>query len=177
LSVLIIVEPPSLNSFVEELRFRRMISQEARFMSVLTERIARTLSITNQLAEGLSAEALMFRNGKAASNTIGAQFWCVVGARESYARAFDAGVWQGFTCSLQSPEVPDVVRAALATSMTKVAVCLERAAQRVDATREHILVDLLEHETQHHGQLIRYFYANGLIFSEAFAKRYALEQP
>jgi hypothetical protein len=146
-------------------------------MSVLTQRIARTLLITNQLADGLSAEALAFRNGKAASNTIGAQFWCIVGARESYARAFEAGVWQGFACSLQSTEAPDVVRAALATSMNRVDACLARATQSVDATREHVLIDLLEHETQHHGQLIRYFYANGLIFPEVFARRYALEQP
>jgi len=32
------------------------------------------------------------------------------------------------------------------------------------------VIDLLEHEVQHHGQLIRYFYANRL----PFAARYAL---
>ncbi len=146
-------------------------------MSVLLERVARTLSLTSQLADGLSAEALMLHNGSVASNTIGAQFWCIVGARESYARAFDVGFWQGFACSLQSTEVPDAVRIALATSMAKISSCLEHAALHVDTAREHILVDLHEHETQHHGQLIRYFYANGLTFPQAFAKRYGLEQP
>jgi hypothetical protein len=174
---MITVKPPSTNSLSLNSASEEECVQEDRFMSVLTQRIARTLLITNQLADGLSAEALSFRNGKAASNTIGAQFWCIVGARESYARAYEAGVWQGFACSLQSAEEPDVVRTALATSMSKVDACLEHAAQCVDARRKHILVDLLEHETQHHGQLIRYFYANGQIFPEAFAKRYALEQP
>lgn len=41
----------------------------------------------------------------------------------------------------------------------------------------NILITLLEHEAQHHGQLIRYFYANGISLSPEFAKRYALEMP
>jgi spore coat protein CotF len=48
------------------------------------------------------------------------------------------------------------------------------AAVEIDAARQAILLDLIEHEAQHHGQLIRYFYANGMTFPEAFAKRYAL---
>jgi hypothetical protein len=34
--------------------------------------------------------------------------------------------------------------------------------------------DLLEHELQHHGQLIRFVYGNGLTFPESWNKRYTV---
>ena len=85
-------------------------------MDALKARLAKTLALTDSLAEGLSSAALKSRNGNARSNTIGAQFWCLVGARESYARAFEAGAWQGFACSLSDTETPGTVQAALAAS-------------------------------------------------------------
>ncbi|MDP2011184.1 MAG: hypothetical protein Q8K11_13505 [Phenylobacterium sp.] len=142
-------------------------------MDVLKTRLAKTLDLTNALAEGLSIEALKSHNGKARSNPIGGQFWCLVGARESYARAFEAGRWRGFSCSLSEPDAPGAVQAALAASRD---LMLERLAAHgdLDEARQGILIDLIEHEAQHHGQLIRYFYANDLPFPPAFASRYAL---
>lgn len=143
-------------------------------MRIVLSRLSQALDLTNTLADGLSAEALSSRNGTAPSNTIGGQFWCVVGARESYARAFDAGVWQGFACSLKDASAPEAVRAALAASRDMVAARIRTTEAGLDDARAAILVDLLEHEAQHHGQLIRYFYANRLPFPAAFARRYAL---
>lgn len=34
------------------------------------------------------------------SNTIGEQFWCLIGARESYAKAIKENGWAGFSCSM-----------------------------------------------------------------------------
>jgi hypothetical protein len=144
-------------------------------MSALLTRIARTLELTNSLADGLSPEALKSHNGAAPSNTIGGQFWCIVGARESYGRAFDRGVWQGFACSLKDVESPAAVQAALAASMGQITDRIRIAPQALGDPREAILIDLLEHEAQHHGQLIRYFYANGLAFPPGFASRYSLK--
>ena len=142
-------------------------------MDVIQTRLARTLGLTNGLADGLSAEDLSRHNGKAPSNSIGAQFWCLVGARESYGRAFEAGAWKGFSCSLKDVKAPEAVRGALARSQADV-LAKVAAVDEIDAARQAILLDLIEHEAQHHGQLIRYFYANGLAFPEAFAKRYSL---
>ena len=44
----------------------------------------------------------------------------------------------------------------------------------LDEARIGILFDLEQHEVQHHGQLIRYFYANDLAFPAGFAQRYNL---
>ncbi len=43
--------------------------------------------------------------------------------------------------------------------------------------KDGLLVDLLEHETMHQGQLIRYVYGLGFSFPESLAKRWVLEQP
>ncbi|MCL4257153.1 MAG: hypothetical protein KJZ53_01335 [Anaerolineales bacterium] len=143
-------------------------------MDLLTARLDKATSLTNALAAQLSGEQLASHNGESPSNSIGAQFWCVVGARESYTRAFEAGAWQGFSCSLQEPEVPASVQAALAASQAALQAALAAASQPYDEQRQHILFDLLEHEAQHQGQLIRYFYANQIPFPPDFAKRYAL---
>lgn len=141
-------------------------------MSIIASRLSTVLGLTDSLAAGLPPETLHAHNGDARSNTIGEQFWCIAGARESYSRAYDAGEWKGFTCSLDEPHSPDVLQAVLSDSRTEIVAKLYETA--LDAARETILADLLEHEVQHHGQLIRYFYANGLPFPPAFATRYSL---
>ncbi|MCW5875707.1 MAG: hypothetical protein KIS85_02385 [Anaerolineales bacterium] len=143
-------------------------------METLRTRLYQAAELTNSLAAQLSAEQLQSHNGEAPSNSIGGQFWCVVGARESYARAFTAGEWQGFACSLQDIKTPGSVQAALAASQTELLDALAAVGQPWDDARLKILFDLLEHEAQHHGQLIRYFYANGIPFPADFAHRYAL---
>ncbi|MBX3048923.1 MAG: hypothetical protein KIT46_01320 [Anaerolineales bacterium] len=143
-------------------------------METLRTRLVQAAELTNSLAAQLSAEQLQSYNGEAPSNSIGGQFWCVVGARESYARAFTAGEWQGFSCSLQDIQTPGSVQAALADSQTALLNALAVTEQPWDEARLKILYDLLEHEAQHHGQLIRYFYANSIPFPADFAHRYAL---
>jgi len=41
-------------------------------------------------------------------------------------------------------------------------------------TQVSLAFDLLEHETQHHGQLIRFVYGNGLTFPASWNKRYTV---
>jgi len=111
------------------------------------------------------------------SNTIGAQMWCVVGARESYANAISSDGWVGFDCSLSGSDT---------TSRERVLDALDRSESRLGEaidgiewteTRDGLLLDLLEHESQHQGQLIRYGYALGLQFPESWVLRWALDQP
>lgn len=146
-------------------------------MNILKTRLGKALDLTNSLAARLSSERLKNHNGSAPSNTIGAQFWCVVGARESYARAFEAGAWQGFACSLKDIGAMEAVQGALSTSKEAVLAAAGAAEQPWSDARQNILFDLLEHEAQHQGQLIRYFYANGIDFGPDFAKRYTLQAP
>ena len=141
---------------------------------MLTDRLGHALELTDLLAAGIDEESLGLHNGAAPSNTIALQFWCIVGARESYGRAIERGEWAGFACSLNEPGSARAVRDALSSSGARVRELCGALEQPLDAARESLIFDLLEHEVQHHGQLVRYFYANGLQFPDRFAARYAL---
>lgn len=145
--------------------------------NLLVHRLNRALQLTNGLANGLDDSALALRNGANKSNTIGEQFWCLLGVRESYAKAIENAKWQGFSCSLGGNDINRIaaVKNGLATSEELVLNTLNGIGSDglVDGRLE-LVIDLLEHEVQHHGQLIRFFYANDIPFPQKFAERYAL---
>src|SRR5687767_12734909 len=122
------------------------------------------MALYGDLVAALPAEALAMRLPDLPSNSIGSQLWCVVGARESYVRAIRAGKWQGFACRVTKVESTDRERmgAALEETAALAAACVADEALEWTAERERLLVTLLEHEAQHHGQLIRYLYGNRL---------------
>ena len=59
-----------------------------------------------ELAEMLPEEAFS-QQLPAKSNEIEEQFWCVIGARESYATAIRRGTWAGFSFSLPGAATGD----------------------------------------------------------------------
>ena len=107
------------------------------------------------------------------SNTIGAQIWCVVGARDSYLRAAKAGQWQGFKCPLDGNKTTDAseVKEVLAKTGEQVGNFLAEAGELSEAALKFLL-DLLEHEAQHHGQLARYLYGLKVGVPDSWKKRY-----
>ena len=70
---------------------------------LLKTRLERAFALTADLVEHLEEEALGADLPDLPSNRMSGQLWCVVGARESYAAAIEAGAWQGFSCSLKRP--------------------------------------------------------------------------
>jgi hypothetical protein len=144
-------------------------------MESLVRRLERTDRLYRDLVATLTPELLRSELGGLPSNAIGGQLWCVVGARESYARAARAGSWQGFTCQLTAAQVADpgaILQALESTRLDVVAVAREVAKD--DSPAGEFLFDLLEHEAQHHGQLIRYLYALGIERPDSWKERYAL---
>jgi uncharacterized protein with PhoU and TrkA domain len=85
--------------------------------------------------------------------------WCVIGARESYALALEAGEWQGFSCSLTQFSKDDVAE-KLRESSTAVISVIEAIEDWSDA-RDELLLTLNEHEVMHEGQIIRHMYGLG----------------
>src|SRR4029077_16441521 len=105
------------------------------------------------------------------SNRIAAQVWCIVGARESYMKAIRENGWEGFSCSLKTQQEKQAVLAALQATQKDLA--------KIDFVNlTDVQVDfafaLLEHEVQHHGQLIRYVYGNKLSFPTSWKERYTV---
>lgn len=150
-------------------------------MKQLAARLEQAMKLTLELALTLSEDQLKLRIPGVPSNTIGEQLWCMVGARESYAVAISIGGWQGFGCSLTDCYNKDLVIGALSKSQvalkTLIGGILGGEAAASESTSEvqlEYLYLLLEHEVQHHGQLIRYIYANRLGFPESWHRRYTV---
>lgn len=95
------------------------------------------------------------------NKSIAEHLWCVIGARQSFARAIQAGEWQGFECSLDTDAGPADYKVAL----DKATAIFHRTVRDLDTwsdDREALLAQLYEHEVMHEGQLIRQVYGLGL---------------
>ncbi len=143
--------------------------------AVITDRLERSFGLYRDLLEMLDTEALSSKLPGLPSNTVGLQLWCVVGARESYTRAIQANAWSGFACSLTEVNEKTSVAASLSQSAQACADALREIVSFSD-TQNRLLVDLLEHEAAHQGQLIRYLYGLRLRIPESWKARYALTQ-
>ena len=141
--------------------------------STITNNFARSFGLYQDFVTLLDEAMLDAKLPDLPSNTIGLQLWCVVGARESYSNAIKANQWSGFSCSLAQPHNKEDVLAALIRSENLVKETL-KAIENYTDTQNQLSIDLLEHECQHHGQLIRYLYALKLEIPESWKKRYAL---
>jgi hypothetical protein len=137
--------------------------------------LRRSFALYDELVEALPEPAFSRKLPGLRSNTIGQQLWCVVGARESYGRAVVAGAWDGFACSLAGDRCGSRadVAAALCSSAADSTRIIEGADPWTDSQGQLVL-DLVEHETMHHGQLIRYLYGLDLFIPAGWKARYAL---
>ena len=148
--------------------------QATELAAALRRSFDRSFGLYRDLVRSLDASALGSRLDGLPSNTIGGQLWCLVGARESYARAIAAGQWSGFSCSLDDPADPAKVADALRRSEAAVSDVLTNLATYGE-TQARLALDLLEHEAQHQGQLIRYLYGLRLPIPDSWKERYALD--
>jgi len=146
-------------------------------IALLRRRFDRAHALYAELADVLTAEQLGSRLAGLPSNTIGGQLWCVLGARESYPRAAQAGQWQGFTAPLDAAAMtdPGAVRAALSATRSDVDAWLGGIDPADEDSLTYALA-LLEHEAQHHGQLIRYLYGLGIPRPASWQRQYALDE-
>ncbi|WP_423188374.1 hypothetical protein ACO1PF_07105 [Alkalibacterium sp. f15] len=141
-------------------------------MEKLMERLNTAFDLTDDLVKNLSVQDLKLTLGDLPSNTIGEQIWCIVGARESYLQAVIHNEWVGFSCSLNDLTTHSSVMYSLKSSSK---ACIEQVDSKdLNDTQIDYLFTLLEHEIQHHGQLIRYIYGNKLSFPKSWNNRYAV---
>lgn len=133
--------------------------------------LIRAFKLTHDLFTQLDEESLSLDLPCLPSNRIAGQVWCIVGARESYSQAIEAGGWQGFSCSLTTPRAKEAVLAALEATLERLG---EIDFAILGETQLGLALELLEHEVQHHGQLMRFVYANGLTFPASWHDRYTV---
>ncbi|NOX50858.1 MAG: hypothetical protein GXP16_10050 [Gammaproteobacteria bacterium] len=82
--------------------------------------------------------------------------WCIVGARESYAKSITTGKWEGFNCSMANFSHSAFV-GSIRSSAVAVIIAIEGVSDWSDE-REDLLLALSEHEVMHEGQIIRHLY-------------------
>jgi hypothetical protein len=146
-------------------------NQEIGMNQKLKTRLEQSFKLTYDLVVHLDEESLGLDLPNLPSNRISGQLWCIVGARESYTRAIETGSWKGFSCSLTMPQVKQSVLAALQATHKRLD---EIGFMDLTEAQVDLAFALLEHEVQHHGQLIRFVYGNGLTFPESWRKRYTV---
>ncbi|MFW9778718.1 MAG: hypothetical protein ACFFE8_07665 [Candidatus Heimdallarchaeota archaeon] len=139
---------------------------------LLQNRLLNSLKLTSDLFESIGNSELTLKIKDSPSNTIGEQAWCIIGARESYLTAVENERWVGFSCSLRNTYDIEEIRSKLNSSYENVGRIIQRTTLSI--LQNEFLFQLLEHEVQHHGQLIRYFYTNRLKFPRTWNKRYTV---
>ena len=137
----------------------------------LKTKLDRSFKLTQDLVNHLDETSLTLDLPNLPSNRIASQLWCIAGARESYTKAIETGGWKGFSCSLTTPRVKQSVLAVLEAT--------HKQMNGIDFTdlssiQIELAFDLLEHEIQHHGQLIRFVYGNALTFPDSWNQRYTV---
>ena len=137
----------------------------------LKVKISRSFKLTYDLVSHLDERSLDLDLPNLPSNRIASQLWCIVGARESYMKAIELGTWAGFSCSLAEPKRKHSVLAVLEATYRQL-----NGISFIGLTDVQIdlAFHLLEHEVQHHGQLIRFVYGNGLTFPKSWNERYTV---
>jgi len=158
-----------------ELSARPILTVDVVFSEVIGGRLEDSFGLYEELVS-IDELPLAAKLPGLPSNALGAQLWCVVGARESFARAIEAGQWSGFSCSLSAAGTRErvAVAAALSTSAATVRAAVA-GLDPLDDARCRLALRLLEHEAAHHGQLIRYLYGLRLPIPAGWKERYALE--
>ncbi len=145
-------------------------------LSLLESRLESSFTLYADLIDSLSEDDLGSKLPGLRSNTIGQQLWCVVGVRESYAKAIEAGEWRGFGCSLSGEAIK--VKAEVASALSNGVTLVKSATATIDSrndAQDDWIVALLEHEAAHQGQLIRYLYGLNLDIPQSWKDKHALE--
>lgn len=144
---------------------------------LLRRRLTRANALYLDFVDALTAEQLGSRLPGLPSDTVGHQLWCVLGARESYPPAARAGEWQGFTSPVTAAQTTDA--AVLRTALVQTAADVDEWVAGIDAEDEasfSYVLSLLEHETQHQGQLIRFLYGLRIDRPQSWQQQYALDE-
>ncbi|MBE4909912.1 hypothetical protein IMZ08_17900 [Bacillus luteolus] len=141
-------------------------------MEILKQRVLQALGLTDDFYNHINEGCLGLKISDVPSNTFGEQAYCIIGARESYLKALKLGQWAGFDCSLIQTNDKTLISSKLEETHRNIENFLQDNC--IGEINNNLLIDLLEHEVQHHGQLIRFAYANKIKFPKSWNIRYTV---
>ena len=127
------------------------------------------------LLDALPPDSLKLHLGDLRSNAIGDQLWCLGGCRESNLASLKADAPFSWTCTYAgSAQDKPPLAAYLLTQAEGLESFLEDHPT-LSETQTTLLLDLLAHEFQHQGQMIRFLYANALPIPKSWQSFWHLE--
>ena len=137
---------------------------------------------TYDLLDELSQEDLARRLPFPEAQSLYYQFWCMLGAQESWPPLLTRGVFEGFASSLdeldEQPPTIAAIKQYMAAADERLFEVLESGVllRRFDngSTPLSHYLRLVEHEAHHHGQLINLIYAHHLPIPQSWADEWAL---
>lgn len=114
------------------------------------------------------------------SKPIGYQFWCMIGAHESYLNQLRHGEWMGFSCSLD--KLDEVTPSTIKQQMIKSDAEMESLLNTMDIQGSlkdgksvyEIVMQMIKHEMHHHGQLINLMFCHHLPIPASWHEEWAL---
>ena len=134
-----------------------------------------------ELLGHLDAAQLDLKLDFLASQSIFYQYWCMLGAQQSWQAQFETGEWAGFACTLTSSaehKQPAVVAGMLREADEALLPILESsdltASFENGTTRLDHYLTLVEHEAHHQGQLINFIYAHDIEIPQSWFDKWHL---
>lgn len=114
------------------------------------------------------------------SQSLNYQFFCMVGAHESYLKQLEHGSWQGFSSSIS--DIPDHTPALIKMHMQRADAAMSELLERIDLTQRlpdgsygyEVVQRMIEHEMHHHGQLINFLFCHHLPIPVSWHEKWAL---
>ena len=119
---------------------------------VIVENLRQRLGFYADLAAQVDDETIKAQLSVASHRSLGEHLWCVVGTRESFARAISAGEMRGWACSVANFSHDEFV-AKLAESARTLLASIDGVAEWTPE-RNKLLAQVAEHEVMHEGQII-----------------------
>ena len=129
----------------------------------------------------LTPEHLSLRLPFPESQPLGYQFWCMVGAHESYLNQLRQGEWVEFACSLDGLDAvtPAVIQQQMEqadAAMVDVLAALDLGAKlKIGQFAYEVVMQMVKHEMHHHGQLINLMYCHHLPIPASWQQAWALK--
>ena len=145
-------------------------------MDLLTSKLKKVFKMNNEFLTTIKEDDLKLRLVGMRSDSIASQITCIIGCRDSYSKCLPKD--EQFRWS---PDFPHADRYNLSKLSRYLVEIGEKVISELESINElsdnqqELVLDLLSHEYQHQGQIIRYFYANGLKMPGAVKSEWHLE--
>jgi uncharacterized damage-inducible protein DinB len=151
--------------------------------TIIKEHWTQLRQMTYDLLDVLEVNDLGLKLNFERSQSIGYQFWCMLGAQESWISLIESGKWQGFSCSVTSLEDDKAIenirrQMQLADDKLLLTLATVDLAQEFDDGRTSLsnYLTLVEHESHHQGQLINFIYAHDLPIPDSWEAKWNLKR-